>query len=140
MYILDTNVVSELRKTMSGRAEPAVVRWSNSTTAAELYLSAVAVFEIEMGILKLARRNDEQAARLKAWFRDDVLPAFSGKVLPIDEDVATTFAGMMVPKTRPYRDTLVAATAKHHGYTVVTRNIRDFAELPVSVIDPWDFS
>jgi predicted nucleic acid-binding protein len=116
------------------------VRWSNSITPAELYLSAVAVFEIEMGILKLALPNEGQASRLKAWFRDYVLPAFSGKVLPIDEDIATIFAAMMVPKTRPYRDTLVTATAKHHGYTVVTRNIRDFAELQVSVINPWDFN
>jgi predicted nucleic acid-binding protein len=140
MYILDTNVVSELRKTNSGRAHPAVVRWSNSVAPAEVFLSAVSVFELEMGILKIADRNDDQYQRLRTWFSDIVLSTFSGKILPIDENVALIFARMMTPKTRFYRDALVAATAQHHGYVVVTRNVRDFTELPARVINPWEFA
>jgi len=140
MYILDTNVISELRKTNSGRAHPAVVRWSNTVAPTDLFLSAVAIFELEIGLLKIADRTDDQYRRLRAWFADQVLVTFSGKILPIDENVALIFARIMTPKTRPYRDALIAATAEHHGYAVVTRNVRDFIELPVRVINPWDFT
>jgi predicted nucleic acid-binding protein len=140
MYLLDTNVIFELRKKNSGRADPAVVRWSNSVIATELFLSAVAIFELEMGLLKIARRNDEHSRRLKSWLSDSVMPAFAGRILSIDEHVALIFAGMMVPRTRQYRDALIAATARHHGYTVVTRNIGDFEDLQVKLINPWEFS
>jgi predicted nucleic acid-binding protein len=140
MYLLDTNVISELRKTNSGRADPAVVQWANSVVATELFLSAVAIFEIEMGLLKIAPRNDEHSRRLKSWLSDSVMPAFAARILPIDENVALIFAGMMVSRTRPYRDALIAATARHHGYTVVTRNIRNFEDLQVKLINPWEFS
>lgn len=140
MYIIDTNVISELRKANAGRAHQSVVLWSNSVSSSEIFLSAVAVFELEMGILKIAHRNDGQYRRLKDWFSEGVLPSFAGRILPIDENVALLFARLMTPRTRPYRDALIAATAQHHGYAVVTRNTRDFDDLPVRVINPWTFS
>ena len=112
MYILDTNVLSELRKKQSGQADTRVLGWSDSVAPPQLYLSAVTIFEIEMGILRLALRGD-QTDRFRLWLSDYVLTAFAGRILPIDEHVATLFARMMVPVTRPYRDTLIAATAQH---------------------------
>lgn len=138
MYIVDTNVVSELRKKQSGRADPAVVRWAESALPGQLYLSAVTIFEIEMGIRKLALRGD-RIDRLRTWLTDHVLEAFTGRILAIDEHVAMLFARMMVPTTRPYRDTLIAATAQQHNYAIVTRNTKDFAGLPVRLLNPWEF-
>lgn len=137
MYILDTNIVSELRKKQSGRADAHVIEWAESIPPAQFYLSAVTIFEIEIGIQRLALRGD-QAGRLRTWLTDHVLQAFSGRLLAIDQHVAMLFARMMVPTTRPYRDTLIAATAQHHGYTVVTRNTKDFAGLPVRLLNPWE--
>jgi len=137
MYILDTNVVSELRKKRSGRADMRVIRWADNIAPAQLYLSAVTIFEIEIGIQRLVLRGD-QVDRIRVWLTEHVLAAFSDRILPIDEHVAMLFARMMVPVTRPYRDTLIAATAQHHGYAVVTRNTKDFQELPVRLINPWE--
>ena len=137
MFILDTNVVSELRKSKTGRADPNVVRWSHTVVPAQLYVSAVTVFEIEIGIQRLLLRGDE-VERLRTWLTDHVLIAFAERILPIDQHVAMLFAKMMVPTTRPYRDTLIAATAQQHGYTVVTRNIKDFDGLPIRLINPWE--
>jgi len=137
MYVLDTNVVSELRKLR--RASPSVLRWAETVQSSGLFLSAMTLFEIELGILKITRSDAKQAAIYRAWLDDNVLPTFSGKILPMDERVAVLFAHLMTPKTRPYRDAVIAATAQHYGYTVVTRNVRDFADLPVKIINPWDF-
>lgn len=137
MYILDTNIVSELRKKQSGRADAGVIAWAESIPPGQLYLSAVTIFEIEIGIQRLALRGD-QTDRLRVWLNDHVLQAFSGRLLAIDQHVAMLFARMMVPTTRPYRDTLIASTAQHHGYTVVTRNVKDFAGLPIKIVNPWE--
>ena len=137
MYILDTNVVSELRKSRTDRVDANVVRWARSTVPTQLYLSAVTIFEIEIGIQRLSLRGDE-VEPLKRWLTDYVLTTFDGRILPIDQHVAMLFARMMVPVTRPYRDTLIAATAQHHGYTVVTRNMKDFDALPIRLLNPWE--
>jgi len=137
MYILDTNIVSELRKKQSRRADAGVIAWAESIPPGQLYLSAVTIFEIEIGIQRLSLRGD-QTDRLRVWLTDHVLQAFSGRLLAIDQHVAMLFARMMVPTTRPYRDTLIAATAQHHGYTVVTRNVKDFAGLPIKIVNPWE--
>jgi toxin FitB len=139
MYIFDTNVVSELRKMLSGRAALSVSQWAQSIPPDDVYLSSIVIYEIKLGILKLAPRDGKQAALLDAWLSDQILPTFSGKILPIDEKVAILVAHMMTPQTRPFRDVLIAATAQHYDYTVVTRNVRDFANLPVKVFNPWDF-
>ncbi|MDB5526694.1 MAG: twitching motility protein PilT [Rhizobium sp.] len=140
MYIFDTNVISELRKTKSGRADKAVVKWVQSVPPSGAFLSAITVYEIKLGILKLVSRDPPEAQRLDDWLSHTIVPSFAGRILPLDENVAILLAGMMATRTRPYRDALIAATAQHHGYAVVTRNFRDFAELPVRVINPWDFT
>lgn len=136
-YLLDTNVVSELRKVRLGRANPGVGRWAEGVSAADLYLSVVSVQELEMGVLLLLRRDPAQGAVLRAWLDTQVLPAFAQRMLPVDLAVAQRSAALHVPDPRPVRDGLIAATALVHGMTVVTRNVADFQPCGVPVLNPW---
>jgi len=137
MFILDTNVVSELRKVRLGKADKRVARWADSVAAADLYLSVVSVQELEVGILLVERRDAAQGAILRTWLDDYVLPAFAGRILPVDVEVARRSAGLHVPDPKPVRDSLIAATALVHGMTVVTRNVDDFAPSGVLLLNPW---
>jgi predicted nucleic acid-binding protein len=138
MYLLDTNVVSELRKTKSGKADPRVVAWANGVPSASLYLSVISVLELETGVLRMERRDFAQGAILRAWLERHVLPAFSGRILPVDTAVAQCCAKFYVPDPRSDRDAIIAATAYIHGMTVVTRNVKDFKETDVPLLNPWD--
>lgn len=137
MYLLDTNVVSELRKVRAGKADAHVAAWSDTVDAETLFVSVITIQELEIGILLAARRDPTQGAMLRAWFDAHVLPAFAGRILPIDTAVALQSARLHVPNPRPLRDTFIAATALVHGMTMVTRNLVDFKETGVGVIDPW---
>ncbi|CAN6134480.1 VapC Predicted nucleic acid-binding protein, contains PIN domain [Methylophilaceae bacterium] len=138
MFILDTNVVSELRKIRLGRADKQFSKWADSMETADLYLSAITVQELEMGVLLLERRDAKQGAIFRTWLDHHVLPAFSGRILPIDTAVALFSAKLHVPNPQPVRDGLIAATALVHGMSVVTRNVADFSSSGVTVINPWD--
>lgn len=138
MFILDTNVVSELRKVRIGRADPNVARWADSVDAADLYLSAITVQELEMGVLLAERRDPPQGAMFRVWFESHVLPAFAGRILPVDAAVAKRSAALHVPDPRPAMDSLIAATALVHGLTVVTRNVADFESCGVLILNPWE--
>lgn len=138
MYLLDTIVISELRKAKSGKANPAVVSWATPLPSSALFLSAITVLELEMGVLSIERRDALQGAVLRSWLDDHVLPAFFGRVLPIDAAVARRCAALHVPDPRAARDALIAATALVHQMTVATRNIADFEPTGVSLINPWD--
>lgn len=140
MYVLDTNVVSELRKVRAGKADPLFAAWSESIDAAALFLSAITVMELELGILSIERRDALQGALLRAWLEQHVLPEFAGRTLPIDTAVAQRCARLHVPDKRGERDALIAATALVHGMTVVTRNVIDFQPMGVSVLNPWEFT
>ncbi len=135
MYLLDTNVVSELRK--AKRADRGVRVWAQALPAASLYLSAVSILELEIGILLIERRDRKQGAVLRVWMDGHVLPAFDGRILPIDTAVAQRCAALHVPNPRSDRDALIAATALVHGMTVVTRNVDHFQSTSVSVVNPW---
>jgi len=135
MYLLDTNVVSELRK--AGRADSNVVAWASKVATGTLYISAVTLLEIELGILSLERRDQPQASILRVWMQSHVLPAFEGRVLPVDTAVALQCAKFHVPNRRAERDALIAATAVVHGMTVVTRNVSDFEGTGALLINPW---
>ena len=136
MYILDTNVVSELRK--AKKAHQNVKKWAQPLPAASLYISVISVLELEIGILLIERRDKEQGAILRAWMDRQVLPTFSGRILAIDTAVAQRCATLHVPDPRSDRDALIAATALVHGLTVVTRNVADFERMEVGVLNPWE--
>ena len=140
MYILDTNVVSEIRKIRLGKADEFVSQWSDSVNTAELYLSVITLQELEIGVLLAEYRNPAKGALLRGWLNKQVIPAFSGRILPVDTAVAIRSAKLHVPNPRPVRDGLIAATALVHGMTVVTRNISDFASCGVALINPWEYS
>lgn len=137
MFILDTNVVSELRKVRLGGADEHVAKWADSVEATDLFLSAITIQELEIGILLAERRDPVQGAVFRAWMNGHVLPAFSGRVLPIDTAVAQRSARLHVPDPRPVRDGLIAATALVHGMTVATRNVADFEPTGAVVLNPW---
>ena len=137
MYILDTNVVSELRKVRSGKADRYVSEWANSVDASDLYLSAITIQELEIGVLLVERRDFSQGAMLRAWLNNYVLPAFDNRILAIDTVVTQRSAHLHVPDPHPVRDGLIAATALVHGMTVVTRNTADFATTGVNILNPW---
>jgi len=137
MYLLDTNVVSELRKARAGKAAPSVVAWATGVNASELFLSAITVMELELGVVRVERRDAAQGALLRTWMNEHVLPAFAGRVLPVDTAVALRCARLHVPDPGPERDTLIAATARVHGLTLVTRNVADFEGSGVPIVNPW---
>ncbi len=138
MFILDTNVVSELRKIRLGRADKNVAQWADSVDSVDLYLSAITVQELEMGVLLAERRDPPQGAMFRVWFESHVLPAFAGRILPVDTAVAKRSAALHVPNPRPVIDSLIAATALVHGMTVVTRNVADFQSSGVPLLNPWE--
>jgi predicted nucleic acid-binding protein len=140
MFLLDTNVVSELRKGTSARANPHVIAWASHVPASQLFLSAITVLELESGVLQLERRDARQGRILRAWLDNHVLPAFHGRILPVDVAVARCCARLHTPDPRGERDGLIAATALVHGMTVVTRNVADFAPTGVATINPWQAS
>ncbi|PAT40789.1 VapC toxin family PIN domain ribonuclease [Vandammella animalimorsus] len=137
MYLLDTNVLSELRKVQSGKADPQVAAWARSVDAADLFISAITVMELELGVLSIERKDAAQGALLRAWLEQRVLPEFATRTLPIDTAVAQRCARLHVPDRRAERDALIAATALVHGMHVATRNLADFAPTGVPLVNPW---
>lgn len=138
MFVLDTNVVSELRKVRAGKADPGVSAWAADAPTEALFISAITVLELETGVLLVQRRDPGQGALLRRWLDQHVLPAFQGRVLPVDTAVAQRCAALHVPDPRSERDALIAATALVHHMTVVTRNVADFAATGVNLLNPWD--
>jgi toxin FitB len=137
VILIDTNVVSELRKARAGRADPNVVAWSRSVRPRDLYLSVITLQEIETGVLLRERADPKQGAILRRWLEGKVLRGFAGRILPVTVPIARRCAALHVPDPRPARDALIAATALVHGLTVVTRDAKGFAPTGVPTIDPW---
>ncbi|PKO35780.1 MAG: VapC toxin family PIN domain ribonuclease [Betaproteobacteria bacterium HGW-Betaproteobacteria-7] len=137
MFILDTNVVSELRKAKLGKADAKVSAWAASVPLGSLHLSVITILELETGVLLVERRDAKQGQLLRAWLDSQVMPAFDNRILAIDAAIAQRCARLHVPDPRAERDALIAATALVHGMTVVTRNIADFAPTGVTTLNPW---
>ena len=136
MYLLDTNVLSEMRR--RDRAHPAVAAWADGVHHSEMFLSAITILEIEVGVLMLTRRDAAAGAVLRTWIGDKVMPAFEGRILAVDTAVAQRCARLHVPDRRAERDALIAATALVHRLTVVTRNTADFQPMGVDLLNPWE--
>ena len=139
MFILDTNVVPELRKVRSGKADPAVARWSRGVPSGQLFLSVITIHELEHGVLLAERAGPTQGSVLRRWLDGSVAVAFSDRILPVDEHVARQAAVLHVPSPAPFRDALIGATGLVHRMTVVTRNTNDFERFSgLSVMNPWE--
>ncbi|MFM9971120.1 MAG: type II toxin-antitoxin system VapC family toxin [Burkholderiales bacterium] len=137
MYLLDTNVVSEFRKVRAGKADINVARWTGSVDAQDLYISAITIHELEIGVLLTERRDPAQGGVFRRWLDGHVLTSFAGRILVVDTEIARRGAQLHVPDPRPIHDGLIAATALVHGMTVVTRNIADFESTGVTLVNPW---
>jgi toxin FitB len=137
MYLLDTNVISELRKAKSSRMDRHVRAWARKVDPGALFLSAISILELEIGILLLERRDQAQGELLRSWMEHHVLPAFVDRILAVDTAVAQRCAALHVPNPCSERDSLIAATALVHGMTVVTRNVEDFEPTGVAILNPW---
>lgn len=137
MYVLDTDVVSHLRR--PEKAHPNVVAWASNTPVTLHFISAITLLELERGILSRERKDAAQGAILRAWMDGQILVRFSGRILPVDIAVAQRCAKLHVPDPKPERDALIAATALVHSMTVVTRNVEDFKLTGVEILNPWEW-
>lgn len=136
-YLLDTNVISELRKVGPAKADPNVLRWVDNIPLMEMFISVVTVQELEIGVLRAERNDRAKAQLLRTWLEGQVLTAFANRILPVDLSISLRCASLHVPDPRPFSDTIIAATALVHGMTLVTRNEKDFAGTGVQVLNPW---
>lgn len=136
MFLLDTNVISELRQ---GKPSPSpqLRAWAASQPSSHLYLSAIGLLELELGVQALERRIPPQGSALRAWL-NGVSAAFSGRILPFTHRTAPVCAALHIPIPRAERDAMIAATALEHRFTVVTRNVVDFQHTGVSLLNPWN--
>ena len=140
MYLLDTDVVSELRKIRGGKADPNVVAWAGSVDASQLFVSAISILELQLSVLSIERMDPRQGELLRSWLEQRVLPEFAGRTLAVDTDVTLRCASLHIPSRRSEADALIATTALVHSMTVVTRNVADFVSTGVSIINPWNAS
>ena len=133
-YLLDTNVISELRRKSP---EPSVVEWFSKRPASTLYLSVLTLGELRKGIESV--KDLERRMALTDWLETDLPVFFTGRILPIDVKVTDRWGRLLAAAGRPLPaiDSLLGATAAQHGLSVVTRNSRDFDNLGLSIINPW---
>ncbi|MHB8450473.1 MAG: PIN domain-containing protein [Mycobacteriales bacterium] len=138
MFVLDTNVVSELRKVRAGKANDGLAQWAAGVSSARLFVSAITIHELEYGVLLVERSDPEQGRVLRSWLDQSVASAFADRVLAVDERVVRRAAALHFPDPAPFTDALIAATALVHRMAVVTRNVRDFDRFDeLDVVNPW---
>ena len=135
MFILDANVISELRQGKTAQSM-AVRQWACAQTSNQLFLSSITLLELELGIQALERKTSPQGSALRAWLAG-VRAAFAGRILPFAESTVPVCAALHIPNPRSERDAMIAATALEHKFTVVTRNVSDFKATGVALLNPW---
>jgi len=138
MYLLDTNIVSESRKLGTPRIDPVAAHWLDRIDAADTFLSAMTIFELERGIRQMERRDAAQGTTLRRWFTDQVMTTYEARILPLSGVVAIICAGLHIPDPKAERDAWIAATAMEAGLTLATRNVADFAQMGVAVVNPFE--
>lgn len=137
MHLLDTNVISEMRKIQRGQADAGLCDWLARTDANTMYTSTVTVMELERGVLRMERKDPVQGAHLRAWYQAIMAELFAGHVLPIDERTAAICAHLHIPDPAPDNDAWIAATALQYGLVLVTRNTSDFINTGVNLFNPF---
>ena len=137
MYLLDTNVISELRKATQPSIDGRVLEWAQDTPPGLMWASAISLFELELGVLRAERKDAKKGRVLRNWLNGQVLAAFEGRIIAVDARVAILAAQLHIPDPQPERDALIAASAMVHGLTVVTRDEKDFRPLGVATLNPW---
>lgn len=136
MFVLDTNVVSELRK--GPHADANVVRWADSVEPTLFFISVITIHELEHRVLLVERRDTLQGEVLRTWLQTSVLETFSTRILAVDTEIALRAAGAHVPAPAPFSDALIGATALHHRMSLVTRDVDDFIRFDgLTIVDPW---
>ena len=138
MYLLDTNIVSESRKLGTSRIDPNAARWLSEIDAETTFVSAMTIFELELGIQQMERRDTKQGQALRRWFDDQVMTIYEHRTLPLTRAVATICAGLHIPDTKSERDAWIAATALDAKLTLVSRNVADFANMGVGLVNPFE--
>ena len=136
MFVLDTNVISELRRGKPNQSAQ-VRSWAAGQPSSRLFLSAISILELEIGIRALERRTPPQGSTLRTWL-SGVREAFGGRILPFTVTTAPVCASLHVPDPRSEHDAMIAATAIEHGFAVVTRNVSDFVDTGVALVNPWN--
>ncbi|MDO4879297.1 MAG: type II toxin-antitoxin system VapC family toxin [Neisseria sp.] len=137
MYLLDTNIISEMRKIAKGKGNSNVAAWLERTDQTGLYTSAVVIMELERGVLGMERKDPIQGAALRAWKTAVTERFFKGRILPIDAATAEICARLHIPDRSPENDVWIAATAKQHGLILATRNVKDMEQTGVKLFDPF---
>jgi predicted nucleic acid-binding protein len=138
MLLVDTNVVSELRRAQTGRGDPNVAAWGLRTPESSLFLSVISLRELETWVLGKERKDPAQGRAMRKWIDEQIRPSFASRLLPVTEAVALCCARLFVPNQPPTADAFIAATALVHGLTVVTRDVGDFAAMGVRTFNPWE--
>lgn len=137
MYVLDTNLVSEIRK-VPAKKNPAVQRWLEQQYSDQLFITSVTVYELEVGVQRLARKDSAQAVLIGDWLHGTLLPGFEGRVLDLDLESSLIAATYQVPDPRPSADCFIAAITQRHHMKLVTRNTKDFLATNIPLINPWN--
>ena len=137
MFLLDTNVVSDLRKTSARSDSSPLAQWAADIPSGDLFISSITLLELEIGVRRIERRDTRQGRVLRRWLDQAVIPAFSGRLLPFDHAAAQICAGYHVPDPASDRDSYIAAIAAANGLVIVTRDVKDFDRFDVEMVNPW---
>jgi toxin FitB len=138
MFLLDTNIISESRKLGTSRIDPHAALWFAQVDVETSFVSAMTIFELERGVRQMERRDAKQGLVLRHWFEDLIMATYEHRTLPLSRAVALVCAGLHIPDPKSERDAWIAATAIEAGLTLVTRNVADFANIGVGIVNPFE--
>ncbi|CAM3841566.1 type II toxin-antitoxin system VapC family toxin [Avibacterium endocarditidis] len=138
MYFIDTNVLSEIRKIKSGKANQGVIRWLSEINEQQIYTNIVVMMELERGILAKERKDPWQGKILRQWFENTIKIGFANRILHLDAKTAQICATLHIPNHCPKNDAWIAASAIQYGLTLVTRNTADFSRMGIKLFNPFD--